>query len=267
MMNKQDLQGTFSKIQTPDELLEEVCSLLSEKKVRPNTWKIVSRVAACAAVLAIVLTALLWPADNGMNENAIISEPGILKAYACELDEVDAKELEKFELDSNTPFLRAIGSPFAETSSFGLPLTFQMPGDYFDGAEVTFEVSSDYENFCPKQTLQNGESIYFKNIPHKEIWADIGIKGSFYLNVVIYADGNVVGYGIVSFCFYSAFYAYEYKTVCYPLVDGKYQDVTEEYVWQQIEQYKQSKPYGEGYAIVQQIFEDARKNRSNTEGK
>ena len=166
--------------------------------------------------------------------------------------------MEQYELDSNKPFLRAIGSPFVESPGFGLPLTFHIPQDYFGAAEVTFEISSQYEDFCKKQTIQNGKSIYFKDIPFREILADVGTEGSFYLDIVIYADGNVVGYGIVSFCFYRAFYAYAFKTVCFPLSDGAYQSVSEEYVWQQIEEYKQSQPYGEGYAIVRQIFEDAR---------
>ena len=63
MMNKQELNEAFSQLRASDDLLQGVLDLEKERAPRPNAWKIVHRVAACAAVLAIVLTALLWPAN------------------------------------------------------------------------------------------------------------------------------------------------------------------------------------------------------------
>lgn len=245
--------------------LSEALSNISDEKIEAaagitpkSSRHIWVRVAACAAVLALLLTALLWPnetiTDDGKGELVVV--PGVLKAYACDLEEVAAEEKEKYELDSTKPFMYAIHIP-ALNIDVGSPITFYVPETYFENAEITFEISSNYENFCKKQTLKNGDSIRFKKVPYKEIQADIGEKGNFYLDIIILADGKIVGYGVISFCFYfyNATFAFEFKTVCYPYVDGELQDISEAYVLEQIEAYKQSKVHGEGYEVIHQFYE------------
>ena len=86
------------------------------------------------------------------------------------------------------------------------------------------------------------------------IFAEVGDGGEFYLDIMIYADGILVGYGVVSFCFCGPVsYAYEFSTVCYPLLDGEYQNISTEYVMEQIEAYKQAKVPGEGANYIRQV--------------
>ena len=250
--------------------LSEALSGISDDKIeaaahvvpgsRRHIW---IRVAACAAVLAILLTMFFWSNETGTEDgkDRLVAMPGALKAYACDLDKVETGELDKYELDSTKPFLYAIHIPAMNVTNIGSPITFCVQETYFENAEITFEISADYENFCKKQTLKNGESIRFRKVPYKEIQADIGEKGNFFLDILILADGEIVGYGVVSFCFYfgNATFAFEFKTVCYPYVDGERQDISEAYVREQIEAYKQSKVHGEGYEIIRQFYENDEK--------
>lgn len=255
MMNKQDLQGTFSKIQTPDELLEEVCSLLSEKKVRPNTWKIVSRVAACAAVLAIMLTALLWPAKNGTDENTIISAPGILKVYACELDDVDPAQLAEYALIVGDTSYKSTYSPIVNLACGGSTLSFLTEEEMLEGHEITYDISINYGeirksgNKYPLEdknvTIGNGDTVYWtvdeviKMISTDYTTEMVKEKTSgVYADVIIKADGNIVGYAVFEMvCTLPEIYFFNsilLRSVFYPKVDGEFQVITDEYVAEQI---------------------------------
>lgn len=57
-MNKQELHEAFSKLHASDDLFADVCALKKERKQFP--WKTVRRAAACAAVLALLIGAMLF---------------------------------------------------------------------------------------------------------------------------------------------------------------------------------------------------------------
>ena len=260
-----------------DDLIADAMEYRAEKK--RNVWL---RVAAVAAVVAMVigLTAVLWdgtepgeqmgmptvgttvaptqrpttlpdvPTEPAQKE--IIETAGVLKLYACDAKNVSGDNIEQYELSSDKPFLLALWNPLINASNFALPLTFHISEDYFGTAEITFDICSeyggfgqkpnDYENYRYQITLAEGNQLYFGGDSLWNAATDIGEGKSFFADIIIYADGKVVGYGVISFCFKGATcYAYEFTTFCFPSVDGQLQDVSEEYVQLRIEEYKQKK--------------------------
>ena len=259
MMNKQELHEAFSQIHASDDLIGAVCALDKETKQRPNTWTIVRRVAAVAAVIAMLLTAALWPMDSGTEEPGIVAVPGVLKVYACALeDRADISELQKYELTDTINSYRRVMVPHVSglAVGFGIPFTFQIPDDYFGDAKITFSVSVDYGYFCvdrlendtqEETVINNGETIRWLNGSLIEAEEKLGSGGRFFGNVIIYADKTIVGYGVIDFVYYAedgmmpSFVTTGFTTICFPQIDGEYQNVSDEYVWKEIEKYKHTK--------------------------
>ena len=239
-MSGKDLSEAMGGI--ADEKIESAIHAYEKKGTRRNVW---FRVAAVAAMLAIVLTVTLWPRRTASGE--IITAPGIMKVYGYDWEEnQDVDVLKKYELTSKEDYFRMIYyAPLS--ANIRSTFTFEVPEEYFADAEVTFDISCEYKEFCDNTTVDNGKEIVFDSWdmgkPLRAIREEVG-NGDFYLDIVIRADGNVVGYGVIAFCFYKdgqACKAYWFDTVCFPLVDGQYQDVSEEYVWEQIANCKQEK--------------------------
>ena len=263
----------------PDEMLAEAM-----KPYKPRSLgRHIFRIAACLAIVIGLLIAL-WPQGEEPGEQMgmptvgttaaptelpttlpevptaptqtqgyeLVKMSNVLKVYACNTKNVGGENIAQYELSSDKPFLLALWNPLINASNFALPLTFQIPENYFGAAEITFDVCSeyggfgqkpnDYENYHDQITIAAGNQLYFGGNSLWNAATDIGEGKSFFADIIIYADGTVVGYGVISFCFRGATcYAHEFTTVCFPLVDGEYQEVTEEYVWEQIEEYKKLK--------------------------
>lgn len=253
--------------------LSEAMSGISDDKIeaaahvaprsRRHIW---IRVAACAAVLALLLTALLWPASEATN-GEIIETPGILKVYACDLKTTSEDALGEYELTANEFSWRAVWGATIQDAHydvphFGRPITFQMPKDYYGTGEVTFCVSSEMEGFCKETVLANGEVFYLTKqvdaMTKHNIWKKYA-EQDFYLDIIIYVDGKIAGYGVMSFYMNGSnayCYAYKCATVCFPLVDGQLQDISEEYAWQKINEYKQAQPEGQGAEFFRKLHEN-----------
>ena len=250
-----------------------------------NAWRYV---AAMAAAVAIVVAAwLLWPEEetpgaqlgtptegttvatepSATMQKTFFAAPGILKVYACDVRTIDIEELEEYEILENEFRWCAVWKLTSnevnmETPSFGRPITLQIPDEYFESAEVTFCISSDQEGFCKKTTLTNGEPFYLTKqvdtMAKHKIWKEASDK-DFYLDIIIYADGKIAGYGIMSFYMNASngcCYAYKCKTVCFPMVNGELQDVSEEYVLKRIEEYKQTQPEGQGAEFFRKLHDN-----------
>lgn len=253
--------------------LSEALSNISDEKIEAaagitpkSSRHIWVRVAACAAVLALLLTALLWPGREAAN-GEIIAAPGILKVYACDLKITSEDALGEYELTENEFSWRAvwcatIQDAHYDTPHFGRPIVFRMPKDYYGTAEVTFRVSSEMEGFCKETMLANGETFYLTKqvdtMTKHNIWQKYA-EQDFYLDIIIYVDGKIAGYGVMSFYMNGSnayCYAYKCATVCFPLVDGQLQDVSEEYVRQKINEYKQTQPQGQGAEFFRKVHEN-----------
>ena len=247
-----------------------------------NVWRSVAAVAAMVALVVAVFAVLpkVWeekpqlglptfgvsgeqtlPTDQVLETmpQKFFAAPGILKVYGSSKVDATEEELKQYEMTDG------IGS-YGEVITIGggiskgISLLFRFPEDYFGESKISFVVSADYGRFLTadrtsKETVvvENGGIIWWKYGSLKEI--EENREGRFYANVIIYADGKAVGYGIIDFCYgidnFNApiFWTTSFTTVCYPLVDGEYQDVTEEYLWEQIAEYKKMK-YEEGEKIL-----------------
>lgn len=64
-MDKRELNEAFSSLHASDALVQEVLDMKYEKKNPMPVRTIVRRAAVCAAVLAVLLTAVFWPATPG----------------------------------------------------------------------------------------------------------------------------------------------------------------------------------------------------------
>lgn len=248
---------------------EKVQSAMEAHPRRGRGRNIWIRVAAMAATLAILLTAALWPREN---ENGIVTAPGILKAYAYEMkgsDKIDITEMEGMELvDDSIPSYMAIYCPFMSVAR-GVVITPVVAEESLKDAEITYEVTANYgelygdfysekytggnkiqatreEAFLGKQaSIKNWETIYWEG---KELLGEdsVALTEKVYVDMIIKADGNIVGYGIfemdpwVEDGMVVGLTGHLKHTVFYPLVDGEYQEITADYVGQQIAEYKAS---------------------------
>ena len=225
------------------------------------SWGRAIRLTAAAAVaVALLITGLtFWPATGNPDPEkpGIIAMPGVLKVYACEIESIEAEDLSHYELTDSKGFYQMITNPLI-SGRMCMPLTFRVPEDYFGKCEVTFEISSDYEGFFQNTILKNGESIMLDSRSLSDVMrtisSEVGDGGDFFLDIIIRADGMIAGYGVVSFCFCGPVsYAYEFSTVCFPAVDGQFQNIAIEYVLEQIDAYKQAKVPGEGAEYIRQV--------------
>ena len=255
-----DLSEALSSI--ADDKIEAAANMTPVRHQRP-TWV---RFAACAAVLAILIGAVLfWPGSVTDGNGEIIAVPGIMKAYACDLETTSENEVQEHIFSEDTFLWRAVWAASIQdgdkpTPHFGRPITFEMPKDYYGAAQITFEISSNTEGFCKKSTLKNGEAFYLtKQVDVRtkiRLVQEMSDK-DFFLDVLIYADGRIVGYGVMNFYMHPDGYCYAYKcaTVCFPTINGECQDVSEEYVWQRIEEYKKTQPENQGAEFFQKLHE------------
>lgn len=251
------------------EMVEEAC-VCGYKK---NRRSILFRVAAVAATLAIILTVALWPRKT---EDGIVTAPGVLKAYAYEMkgeSTIDITKMEDYELVMEPEFShKTIWSPYLGMIG-GIAVTMVITEESLQDADITFEITANYgelyadfysdkyyngtnasqakEAACFDKYGQasNGETVYWEGM---ELWyaaesqpdgsknmgellADIG---KIYMDVLIKADGNIVGYAVFEMvsldengCMFSAALR---NSAYYPIVDGEFQSVTEEFVRQEI---------------------------------
>lgn len=224
-------------------------------KGRRQLWM---RVAACAAVLALLVTALVWPAAPITKDGEIIAVSGVVKAYACELENIDATKLDAYELSEGVDSIRPVWCPVVSALSSGIPLSFQVSDACYGSANITIDIIADYGEFYiwnnGKQkfigdaiTIDNGETIFWGAFDDRNAVADsVGLDGNFYADIIIRADDQTVGYGVITFLYTEdrslpLYFVEGFVAFSFPMIDGELQNVSEEYVLEQIEEYKQRK--------------------------
>ena len=250
--------------EVPDEMLKNAMGVYERKKKERHIWK---RAIACAAVLAIVLTAILWPAQ----EENYITAPGLLTVRAYALDGEEISDV------NSTVLTEGIELPLSYNWAPninvvpGLPLNLSLDESGFEGMNITFEVTvsdgsfrqkwpvdfskSEYEAQKGKYlgtqfTVKNDHTIYWlpwvwkenkakKEFVLQDTYADYGA----YVDIIIRADDLIIGYAVVEiyavneilvtpegYKIASPYSARILEIISFPKVDGEFQNVSESYV-------------------------------------
>lgn len=252
-MNKQAKErALFAAISDIDPALIEEAATPPVRTIRNR----LVRLGAMAAVLALLLTGLLW-LPKPMDSHNIISAPGGLRVYASDLDYSDIAELSKYELNDAVDSYRGIVVPYTNFGGAPLPILFCFPNELYPNAHISINVSVEHGTFFTKKDgtvadcgssiqVNNGEKVYWSHGSVEEARELYGSGGMFYASIILYADNNIVGYGIIDFVFYDpdlpggrpSYVTDRLTAVCFPMVDGEYQNVPESYVWEKIAEHK-----------------------------
>ena len=262
-----------------DEKLESAMYVYERKESRKRIW---IRAAMCAAMVALLLSVIFWPRHRDhethldvptkgqsqvatvpsteVPQKAFITVPSVVKLYSYVRVNTTGEPMEKYEvtdaIDKQSAFWIEGGY------EYDIRFTFSLPMEYYTDAKVTFAVYAPYGDFRVLDDDQKSVSVgKMAQVPTNEIlrWRpkeDVQKMkeemnpGDMYFRVLIYADDQLVGFGLVELgCNYLfpdytvSFYAItlrRFRTVCYPMVDGQYQPVTEAYVWDEIAKYEQA---------------------------
>ena len=258
-----------------DEKITAAMKVYEKKQRRRSIWL---RAAAVAAVLAIILAATLWPRQT--EEGQLIIAPGVVRVYAYDLTSgTDVSQLECVELEQGVEMPYEYGWSAALNWYPGVPITLSMPENEFEGAEITFEVSVNGGEFLRKSdSVDEGSSMYLGQnfvvennqticwnfiVTYPQLWdqkyeseqhrgtsqSDRGeeakvmlfLDGKAYADIIIWADGNIVG--CMTVMFYAdnlsippgsmeyikcQYYAKLIGSIICPKQDGEYQNVSRE---------------------------------------
>lgn len=259
-------EETWSK--TMDDIseseLESAMGFYYRKKKSITMWR---RATAAAVALVILVTALvLWPVND---EPEIIAMPGIIQAYACETSDpengiVDIRH--GLNIGANAT-QNTVLYPYM-TSDTGLGMTLKVEEKALLEHQISFDISCNYgvlyameESFLSglmgfgyamvsheqNLTIQNGEMFFWRRElpddyfydPEFSLQAMLEGESGLYMQVLIRADGNIVGFTVFEMICMDQqmqFYGVTMReSVYYPKVDGQFQPITEEYVQEQIQ--------------------------------
>ena len=247
-----------------------------------NVWRSVAAVAAMVALVVAVFAVLprVWeqepqlglptfgvsgeqtlPTDQVLETmpQKFFAAPGILKVYSYSKVGATEEELKEHQITDSVTSYMPLWSPYINIICTGIPLLFQMPDDYFGDAKIRFEITADYGCFWTyiageehleqyyddnNMTLDNGAYVYWDGIDDQRAFIEkVGDGGKFFVDILIYADEELVGYGVITMVYFESngisFCRMDRcKTLCFPLVDGEFQEVTNAYVAEQMEEYK-----------------------------
>lgn len=130
----------------------------------------------------------------------------------------------------------------------GVPIKFDMADDAYPGTTITVELTANNGGFWSWQSgftelvvdLENHSEVYWLS-DSDSIQEVFERDGAVFVEAIIRADGNIVGYGIYEigtedFIWYTVSRC---ETVCFPKIKGELQKVTEEDVAQRLSEKKQ----------------------------
>lgn len=151
-----------------DEKLESALTVYTRRK-KSHAW-----LFRIAAVAAAVLLAIFWLSEK----NGTASAPGILKAYAYDLNsgtEIETMESRLLKCGESLP--EEYGWNLADSSVQGLMLTLKVDGKQFSEEEVKFDIS-----------LSHGAFYAYSEGTSPIVWDDVMLGR----NIQIYSNEPVV---------------------------------------------------------------------------
>ena len=268
-MTNEDLQGAFQSIHASEGLLKEVLTMEDQKKRTPFGWRPVLRWVTAVAVAVVILFGALvfWPEGGDPSQPGIIAIPGVMKAYAYEVKDnksVDFSKLGEYTfVENRIKPGQSIWNPF---SNYELAITPVVNEANLQDYTITFEVTTKYGiivgNYHNREkyksytdavmgkcaTIENGETLYWEGYEPNTggdflyTYTDPG-EDTIYVDLVIRADTHIIGYAIFEIVPVEGWDGLAYTgmlvySAYYPMVDGQFQAVTEAFVLQEIENFK-----------------------------
>lgn len=205
-------------------------------------------------IIAVLFSFFLFTNSNYITGKGIL----VVQAYALNAESVDdmieSKLIEGIEL----PYEYG----WSPTSSIvpGLPLKFSVP----EYSNVTMLITVDGGQFILwKRTdsireamvlgqnfsINNEETIYWQNytINNNEVF--LYENDTAYAYVTIYSDENIIGYAVIEIsttsspCTVPRYFAKIIQSVSYPLQNGVYQNITQDYINEQFNTAKNNRYY------------------------
>lgn len=238
-----------------------------QKAKRPG-WIKWGAMAACICLIAVAVMTipsfLRQQENNGVkvNEKAatqdLVAAPGILMltAYAASPDGDIMTEL---PIDEEIIMQEGIEVPLnynwslAMSSRPGIPLKLSTP-EYpdlifevlVDGGELLFWGAGDIKYLGSSYKAENDSTIYWTSMTQTEEGDfELYTENEAYINIIMREEKNIVGYAVVEI--YKGgledepshtYYAKLLKSTSFPKVNGKYQNVSSEYVASEAERIK-----------------------------
>lgn len=242
-----------------DDLIAEAAA----PKVLPFPKRIL-RVAAIAAVIAILMTALLWPSEENY-----ITGPGVLVVRAYEMDEPMLSKENSTILEEGITFPTSFTwrPNISSASASGLHFHFSVPENEYEGMTITFEVKlsgGDFRQYAPHNpdpyenlkatylgqhfTIGNNSLIVWDRTAHifndkeQEVQYVELATNQVFVDIIVRADNRIIAYAVIEIIeaeedVQSSTFTYHSRmlnSVSFPLVHGFFQSVSEKYVQEQI---------------------------------
>lgn len=244
-MNSKKFSGAMGEID--DKYVYE--AIRYNHRSRKSRWLIRGAIAACLCLLIVIGQLNRLSSD-------FVSVPGLFTITAYALSSNDETGLPKeCELSEGVELSKEYGWSLAMSSRPGLPLKLSM-ADY---PNATFDISVDGGRFVlwdsGKVTVLdstfnvgNETTIYWTNLlgmSENRTGVQRYTKNEAYADIIVRDGDSIVGYAVIKV--YTpdpenepaqSYYALLLKSISFPKIDGKNQNVTEEYVNSQIEQVK-----------------------------
>ena len=177
----------------------------------------------------------------------LVMMSSVLKLYSYDKENVSDEELQKYEITDGISMYTPCWIEY--TNAREIKMKFCFPEDYYADAELKFQVVAPCGYYMgvkgKKVEIGNGEISSWRPGDDLQNMKELYNPGAFYVYLLIYADDQPVGFGLLELsCLTTPGVPYavtlrRFRTICYPLVDGQFQNVTEEYLWEQIEKSEQ----------------------------
>lgn len=222
MKTSEKRRALYDAISDIDPALIQEATMTRQARVLRTVW----RVAAAAAMVAILIGALAGLPFGLTDDEEYVTAPGALSIRAYALDENEISEISSTVLEEGVELpWEYVWSPVIN-SLRGLPIKLDFPTEGYGDAEITLEISTTGGSFFGKRvryqdpdtleyymgdypylgsnfTISNNYTIYWNtfsktvdSLTGKEIYVHEPPRHS-YVDITILADGIIVGYAVV----------------------------------------------------------------------
>lgn len=136
-------------------------AMIEEATAPKNALPTVKKIAARAAVVALLLTMFLWPAS----EENYITAPGLIKVYAHEVDASGNATVESVELEEYVEFTSAVVYDPTKSYQHHFPFSFTVDKTFYPNMNITMEVSTDAGIFYKNEPYDPNSPNHAPNTP------------------------------------------------------------------------------------------------------